>query len=149
VSDPSATLTIVAAVGTLIASVATPIAAYFMLKLKQQGEAAALREERAARLADQVAITLAKTTKDADTKLNKIAVVADATHKLVNSAMTVQLQLVASALRRVADLTKDKSDRELADAAEVRLYEHQQKQLAVDANNPKGIPNAGDKNSNP
>ena len=63
--------------------------------------------------------------------------------------MTVQLQLVASALRRVADLTRDKNDQMIAKEAEERLYAHQSKQLAVDMKNPGGVPDAGDKNSNP
>lgn len=88
-------------------------------------------------------------------KLNSIAKTGESTHVLVNSGMTIQLQLVATALRRVADMQRDRSDavqrdpettalqkkeaaekaaadEEAAMLAERTLHEHEEKQIAAD-----------------
>lgn len=66
-------------------------------------------------------------------KLNKIGKVADATHTLVNSNMGVQLRLTAAVSRRLAALTRNKSDLAAAELADKMLMEHEDKQATVDA----------------
>lgn len=116
--------TVVVAVAGFLTTVATSMAAYFMLRLKQRGDSAAVEAEHLRK------------------SLNSVAVVVDATHKLTNSNMGIQLQLVASALRRVADLTRDPNDDKIALNAEARYKSHQASQAAVDSEYPKGVPDA-------
>lgn len=54
-------------------------------------------------------------------------------HTLVNSDRGVYLSVGASALTRVADLTKDPADRKIADAANELSAAHQRQQDKVDA----------------
>lgn len=54
-------------------------------------------------------------------------------HTLVNSRMGAQLGFTATALRRIADMTKNKKDEEAATQAEKLLEEHTEKQAIVDA----------------
>lgn len=62
----------------------------------------------------------------------------DAVHTLANSNMGTQLQVGASALRRVADLTKDPNDALIAQGAQKLVDDHNAKQAVVDAaNRPK------------
>jgi hypothetical protein len=61
---------------------------------------------------------------------------ADAVHSLVNSAMTAQLRLTATALRRIAILTKDPSDAALAEEAETILAASIARQSQAEANFP-------------
>lgn len=149
-SEQTITSITVAVVG-LLGSVVAVIGAYYMAKLKQQGEVAARMAEIAVQQVAKVATTLEDSTKKAgesskqsEVKLEKLAVVADATHKLVNSNMGIQLQLVATALRRIANLTRDKKDEVIASEAEERFYDHQSKQQAVDSKHPGGVPDASD-----
>lgn len=75
-------------------------------------------------------------------KVDKLAVVADATHALTNSAMLGQLRLTYVAFQRIADLTKEEADMRAADEAK-RLYdEHKSQQDKVDLKYPAGVPKA-------
>jgi hypothetical protein len=71
--------------------------------------------------------------KNTNAKIAEIAVVADQTHILVNSNMERQLRVSAIALRRVAELTKDKADIEAAHEATLLLTEHMKRQATIDA----------------
>ena len=86
--------------------------------------------------------TLENANKKTEDKLNKLAVIADVTHKLSNNHMSIQLELAASALRRVANLTKAKEDEDLALRAEEKYRMHERNQAIVDSEHPKGIPDA-------
>lgn len=96
---------------------------YFMARLKYQAEAAASA-------AKKVAEDLEETNKLAGSKLDTIAKTSDATHKLVNSQMTIQLRLSAVAFRRVAELTNDPKDETIAEEAEKKLADHEAQQKA-------------------
>jgi hypothetical protein len=94
---------IVTSVITLICTIFTGIMAYLMAQLKVKATEAAVEVKN-------VANKLDSTTTATETKLNSIAKVQDSTHALVNSAMTVQLKLLANSLKRIADLTNDPQD---------------------------------------
>lgn len=57
-------------------------------------------------------------------------------HTLVNSAMAEQLRVASVALRRIADISGLKQDKESADDAEKRLADHIGQQKTLDAQNP-------------
>jgi hypothetical protein len=63
----------------------------------------------------------------------KAAVVAAATHSLVNSQYGGILSICAALARRVADLTGKRPDVEQADRAEADLKRHEEQQARVDA----------------
>jgi uncharacterized membrane protein (UPF0182 family) len=94
---------IVTSVITLICTIFTGIMAYLMAQLKVKATEAAVEVKN-------VANKLDSTTTATETKLNSIAKVQDATHKLVNSAMTANLKLLANSRKRIADLTNDPQD---------------------------------------
>lgn len=133
-TDQAITTTIAAFFGFLT-TITTSVAAYYMLRLKQQQDASVIEVSK-------VKTTLETTTAVASTKLSAIAVVADATHKLVNSSMSIQLRIASVALRRVADITKDTHDEEIAAEAEAQYAIHEAQQSVVDAQHPLGIPAA-------
>jgi len=85
----------------------------------------------------EVKETLADTTAVTDKKLNEIVETGQLTHDLVNSASLVQLRLYAGAVRRIADITKDKKDAETATAAEKLLQEHEVKAKEATAKHTK------------
>lgn len=79
-----------------------------------------------------------------EVKLDAIAKVADATHKLTNSNMGIQLRLTAGMARRVADLTGKPKDIQAADEADLLSKEHQTQQDKVDEKYPGGVPDSQD-----
>ncbi len=105
-------------------------------------KAAESARQAAADHAETVKITLADTNAVTDEKLAGLAAVADATHTLVNNAMSQQLKITAIALRRVADLTKSNDDATAADAAEKASGVHEAKQHAVDRKDAKDAKDA-------
>jgi hypothetical protein len=70
--------------------------------------------------------------KSAAKKADKLAVVADKTHMLVNSQMGQQLMLYSITARTLANLTQDPKHIQAADEADRRLQEHVMKQQMVD-----------------
>lgn len=86
----------------------------------------------AAKEVKEVKQTLSEATTATDTKLEELAVTADATHTLVNSNMGVQLRLNAELSRWKALQTGKPADAEAADLAEKLLREHELKQADVD-----------------
>ena len=70
---------------------------------------------------------------DTAVKLDKLAINSDKIHTLVNSNMGVQLRISASALRRVAEYSKDPQDIRIAEEAERLATDHESKQHKVDA----------------
>lgn len=62
----------------------------------------------------------------------KTAQVTDQIHTLSNSAMSAQLRIVWLQARRIADMTKEKVDIDIATEAERAYNEHQAKQAKVD-----------------
>src|SRR5271157_2424231 len=54
--------------------------------------------------------------------------IAESTHILVNSSMSEQLRIGAAALRRIADITQDSHDVDVAVAAEKKSRDHEKKQ---------------------
>jgi hypothetical protein len=161
VNDP-VEIQIVAMVLTTVGTIFTGIMAYLMAKLnadqklRSEQAAAAVRKVarragRAAKRVEEVKQTLLDTTSvnyrklgqlqksimstaaASNVKLDDIAVMSNGTHKLVNSAMIVQLKISAMALRRVADLTEDPRDIEAAELAEQLLREQLVRQASVDA----------------
>lgn len=66
-------------------------------------------------------------------KLRSIGKTADATHTLVNSAMSTQLKLNAVMSRRLANMTKNQTDRDAAALAEKLYEDHEVRQRIVDA----------------
>ena len=66
----------------------------------------------------------------------RVLVLADKTHTLVNSQMGQQLMLNAITARTLANLTKESKDIASADAAEEKLRLHQKRQDIVDVEHP-------------
>jgi len=106
------------------------------------GWSANRREKRDAVKLDAVKVAAEDVANKVSGQLTGIAVVADKTHTLVNSNMGAQLTISAVALRRIASLTKDPKDIEVAEEAERLLADHAKKQARVDA---KAATSAGDK----
>lgn len=132
------TISIVGAVAGLIGTIFSGVMAYFMLRLKQKADLAAVEVK-------EVADKLVVTEKATDAKLQAISVVADATHKLSNSKMGNALRINKNVTRRLAELSKDIADATLADEAELQYDEHQRQQSKVDEAFPDGIPPASSK----
>ena len=123
------------AIVALLGTVFTGIMSYFMAK---QTLAANMANKLAAdsnKTAKESSDKLDETNtvaKDSNEKLEQLVVVADDTHTLVNSNMGIQLMMTSSALRRIADLTKEPDDIKAADEANALLVEHERKQKIVD-----------------
>lgn len=126
----------------LIGTIFTGVMVYFMAKLKSQADKTAVEVAKAAVEVGNVATKLESTTIVSDQKLNAIAKVADATHKLTNSNMGIQLRLTAGMARRVADLTGKSKDIHAADEADQLCKEHQTQQDKVDEKYPGGVPDS-------
>lgn len=124
---------VIALIGTIFSGVMV----YLMARLKTKTEKAAVEVKA-------VATKLDKKSTVAEEKLNAIAKVADATHKLTNSNMGVQLRISAVQARRISDLTRDKADALAAIEAETLLLEHQTNQDRVDEKYPGGVPDSQD-----
>jgi len=106
-----------------------------LLQLLQGQKAAIKVEEVASTQKDAAALVakVAKTLQTAEGKVDKLALVAEATHTLVNSAMGNQLQISALLARRLSTITGESGDISAAVEAE-RLYDdHIRKQAVVDA----------------
>jgi hypothetical protein len=102
--------------------------------------------EDAAKQARMVSRTLATTSAESvaareqqDNRMSELTMLAkdtfiqgDKIHTLVNSNMGAQLQVSMAALKRIADLTNDPSDRLIAENAEKLFHEHEDKQATVD-----------------
>lgn len=113
---------------TFLGTIATSFIGYLIVKLNHKTDDAALQRRRAsdkqdeaAAKVDEVKIAATAATQHIAQQLSAIKAVGDMTHGLVNSGMTVQLQISAVALRRVADLTKHPDDVAAADIAEEAL----------------------------
>lgn len=65
-------------------------------------------------------------------KIDKVQKTGEAVHVLVNSNMGIQLKISAIALRRIADITKEKSDIRAYKIAEQALIDHDARQAVVD-----------------
>lgn len=134
------TISIVGAVTGLIGTIFSGVMVYFMARLKQKADSAAVEVK-------QVADKLVVTEKATDAKLQDIAVVVDATHKLSNSKMGIALRTARDLTRRLAEISNDPNDLILAKEAKAQYDEHQRQQERVDAAFPGGIPSASGKES--
>jgi len=120
----------------LCGTIFTGVMVYFMARLKNQADKAAIEVKN-------VAANLTETSAKTESKLNNIAKVTDATHKLSNSMMGVQLRLYSVATQKIADLTRGnpgaENDQLIADEALRQFQEHERQQAQVDAAHPEGI----------
>jgi hypothetical protein len=66
-------------------------------------------------------------------RADALAVVVRDTHTLVNNNMAIQLRLNKVVTRRLADVTRDPQDEQVADEAAGRYDDHMKKQAKVDA----------------
>lgn len=115
--------------GPLISIISLAITAFMAWSLYRLNKS----QDAAAVAAVTVAAKLQEVNTATDGKLDGLQMMGAATHELVNSKMAAQLLLTKTALRRVAELTKDPKDIEAAELAG-RLYgDHQAKQATVDA----------------
>jgi hypothetical protein len=96
--------------------------------------------EVAAKKVEQVAQTRAVDVAEAKEQTNKILVLSDKTHTLVNSQHGIALATVYEQALRIAALTNDPADIQKADEAKKKLADHQAKQSVVDANEDQGNP---------
>lgn len=123
------------AIVALMGTVFTGIMSYFMAKqtlAANQANKIAADSNKTAKESSEKLDETNTVAKDSNEKLEKLVVVADDTHTLVNSNMGVQLMMTSSALRRIADLTKQPEDIKAADEAKALLVEHERKQKIVD-----------------
>lgn len=116
----------------LIGTIFTAIMVYFMARLKTQADKAAVEVKH---VADTLSVTSTKT----ETKLNNIAKVTDATHKLSNSMYGRLLRVVWVLSERIYQLTGVESDKKLAEEAKRDFDSHEKQQAQVDAAYPEGI----------
>jgi hypothetical protein len=105
-----------------------------------RARAVGIRMSEAASRVDEVRKTIAESAVSSDKKLDDLArsseairKTGEAIHTLVNSPMSASLKATAVALRRIADLTKDPADVEVADLAELGSHEHERKQSIIDS----------------
>src|ERR1051326_998852 len=112
----------------------TPIAVgVFAVWQKRAMDSARIDRNEVKKATEEVRVKLEETNQETAKALNEIAVTGNNVHTLVNSNMGVQLKISAVALRRVAELTKNKNDEAAASLAEKSLAEHERKQSMVDA----------------
>src|SRR5688572_23885549 len=110
----------------LIAFIGGPYLMFRLERIKSQGN-------RTEQKAEAVKSELKVATKDQNEKLDSLANVGDATHSLVNSNMGTQLELNLVTARRLAAVTGDPADAEIARKAEKALADHNSKQAKVDS----------------
>lgn len=106
---------------TLLGSVFTGIMAYLMARLNAGAKVAAIAAD----------VQAARSTETLKT--------VNAVHTLVNHNMRVALATAAVLARRVAELTKKPADVKVADAAELRVVEHDKAQADVDLQNAQAL----------
>lgn len=136
IEDKTIGIVLVAVVGFL-GTVFTGMMTYFMRRSDQRAEAKKLEVQL-------VADRLAASDKINELKLQNIANVVDATHTLSNSKMGNALRINKIVTKRLAELSKDPADMEIAKEAELQYNEHQKQQAKVDKKFPEGIPPASD-----
>ncbi len=137
------TETLVLGLSGIVASLAgiaiQGIIALLIAKLSvQQAKAAvhvaevAEKQEAAAVAANEVKAALAESTTGANSQLDALVKVGEATHMLVNSAMEEQKRLYAVKCRAAADDNPSSVNLAEADAAEAVYEEHKAKQAKMD-----------------
>jgi hypothetical protein len=145
------TVRIVSIIAPVVSTIVLGILAYFTALANINAQAAAHKADMNATaglkaavevkqtLADSTATTAQKLD-DHGAQLEDIAVTAhntqrmgEATHTLVNHDRGVLLTVNAHALRRLADLSLDKQDEEIAKEAERVLAQHMAAQAVVDS----------------
>ncbi len=124
--------TVMLALLSLLSTLISGIIAYYLRALNIQAEQTARAAEQAVVATEKVATVLAVNTADTTVALNEIRHTGNATHLLVNSAMSRQLKISAIALRRVAELTGHPDDVEAARLAEISYHDHELKQKPLD-----------------
>jgi hypothetical protein len=92
----------------------------------------ARRAEHIAEKTEDVRQTLVQTDSVMSTKVDHLKTQGEQIHTLVNSNMGLQLKSTAMYARRVADLTGDAKDIQLAEEHERLLQVHEAKQKQVD-----------------
>lgn len=100
-------------------------------------EKTAVAVEKTAEAVEGVSTALTENTTAIDQKLSDIAKTSVDTHKLVNSQMSVQLELNLTLSQQIYEMTTDPKMKELAkkavDRAQANLDEHVRRQAVVDA----------------
>jgi hypothetical protein len=129
-----------AAIGLIVAPAINAGMLALVAWVVKKGQARADASAEAARVAavdvkdaaQQVKVTLAATGAATLASLTAIKKTGEETHILVNNDHGVSLRLAASALRRVANLTKEPEDEAAATHAEGAAKEHDEKQRTLD-----------------
>jgi H+/gluconate symporter-like permease len=103
----------------LLTAIVTAIVAIYLAKINRKTD-----ETKDAAKVEEVKTALVGSDAKTDQKLNEI-------HSLVNSKFTTLLKTNAIALRRVANVSKDKDDEAAAVYAETALADHE-KEMAKD-----------------
>lgn len=116
-------------VTAIIGGVTTVMLAWIALKQTQLK----LIADTAATKVKEVAVSLKETTKAVDAKLDDIAATANITHKLVNSAMGIQLELHRDTTQQLAMLAPTELNIKTAEKAKQAYEEHIRKQAEADA----------------
>lgn len=130
-----------AIIGAIAAGIVLALSqiANLMINLKghRQAATAARSAEGSAQNAavevKEVKTVLNETKNEQGGKLDQLAVVLDKTHTFVNSNMEIQLDLNERLARRVWEVSKHTSDKEVWEAAKRKLEEHRKNQRIVDA----------------
>jgi hypothetical protein len=88
--------------------------------------------------ADRVATVAKQVAAQSQSQTEKILVLADKTHTLVNSQYGIALRLILEKALRIAQLSKDPEDEAEVVKARQKLSEHEGKQSIVDARTSEG-----------
>lgn len=125
-------IALIAKAPEILTALAVLVTAVVGLKSLKQSKIAAVASTEAATKVEEVRITAAETKFEVATTLAGIVKSTDATHILVNNAMSIQLKANAVLARRIAAMSRDPIDIGVADEAEQKFAEHVRKQAIVD-----------------
>lgn len=123
----------VAAILIGIGAIASPIMIFALGILNYRSNRQAEKDRKdAATAVKEVAVVAEKATTQAKEQSDKILILADKTHTLVNSQYGIALALIVEKATRIYEISKLETDREDLEKAREKLAEHEAKQHTVD-----------------
>jgi hypothetical protein len=130
--DPASMNSLIVWLTPLMLAVLTTIQLLNGWLARKQADAAKQATVTVAEQVDKVARVAAAATKQSQEQSEKILILADKTHTLVNSQTGIMLSTIYEQSLRLFKLTGLPEDQDKVDAAKKKLNEHEAKQHAVD-----------------
>lgn len=129
ISD-SSVATIVAAFFSFLTTVLTAVVTYYMAKLNNKAEIAAVKTTESAEALQEGSRVMVQKLKAIEYTTEKTNQTGEKTHKLSNSAMEEQLKLYADLLRERADDRRERAEQTKV-AADIRAAEEAEKKATA------------------